>query len=149
MSELRFRPKSDYLHTASWDQLYVLTEHWLTDMGFYNDEIRFLENLIDKYFMWLLDDQKIDNVQTLLRQLETTSKTRDALEQDIRKHLQHIEELKENAFSHDEQEYRDGQENLEEELMKFIHTFKQIKKEVFAATEEIMESEKLRNILTT
>ena len=69
MSELRLRPKSDYLHTAAFEELYVLGEHWQSVMEFYHLELDFLKKLIDKYFIWLLKDEHIAKVQVIVNEI--------------------------------------------------------------------------------
>jgi hypothetical protein len=64
--ELRIRPKSDYIGTANWQQLYALTEHWKSDMEFYKYEIQFLKQLINKYFIWLVEDERINKIRVLV-----------------------------------------------------------------------------------
>ena len=49
MKDFRIRPKDNYINEASWEQLYVLTEHWKSDLVFYHKDLRFLHLLIDKY----------------------------------------------------------------------------------------------------
>ncbi len=67
--ELRVRPKSDYLHKASFEDLYILTEDWKSDIEFYRDESRFLRTLVDKYFIFMIKDGNISKVQSLSNKL--------------------------------------------------------------------------------
>ena len=60
MKNFRIRPKDNYINEASWEQLYVLTEHWKSDLVFYHKDLRFLHLLIDKYFMWISNKENID-----------------------------------------------------------------------------------------
>lgn len=51
MENLGIRPKGDFSWTAEYQQLYILSEHWLSELQFYKDELKFLNHLIDKYFI--------------------------------------------------------------------------------------------------
>ncbi len=146
--ELRIRPKSDYLHKASFENLYILTEHWKSDIDFYRDELRFLHTLIDKYFIWMIKEGNISKVQSLSNKLSKIIDQKKELFNTINKHLLHLEELIENSFSHDEKMFRDEHEILEDEFTEFVKNFKVLKKEIFAITEHVIEDEKLQYLLT-
>ncbi len=53
MSSFRSRPKDRYIEEGDWQPLYVLTEHWKSDLSFYAEDLKFLAHLIDNYFMWI------------------------------------------------------------------------------------------------
>ena len=145
---MRIRPKSDYLNTASWDSLYVLTEHWQKDVDFYKDELRFMSGLISKYFIWMTKDENISKVQKIVVSLKTIENQLKEMDDKLKKHLKSIGLLMENAFSHDEQEFRDEHVQLEEDLVEFMNDYKKLKRDVFTITEHVMESEKLQHLLT-
>lgn len=147
MSEMRIRPKSDYLHTASWEELHILSGHWLSDVAFYKDEIRFLDKLLDKYFIWLLKDDNIQLMQKLIDKIKRAETEAKRLDETIHKHIGRLEALIENAFSHDEQQFRNAHVQLENDLVAFIKELRLVKKEVFAITEKVIESEKLQHLL--
>lgn len=144
---MRIRPKSDYLHTASWEQLYALGEFWQNELAFYQDEMTFFHDLIDKYFMWLMEEPNIEKVQTLIRQLRKSHEKSVELIQKVNKHQMHFEELMENAFSHDEQKFREEHAQLEDEISAFVEGARNLKKEVFSVTENVMENERLKHLL--
>jgi hypothetical protein len=148
MKDLSLRPKSDYLYTASFQELYLLTERWLLDMDFYRDELNFLYKLVDKYFMLLLQDEDISAVQTLIKHIDATKREHFQLDSSMQDHLKHIGVMAENPFSQDEQQFRDEHAMLEKEMEEFIVDFKQTKKEVFAMTEHAMLEEKMKHLLT-
>ena len=147
MSNFRTRPNNDYLYTANWNEVYVLTEHWKSDMAFVADELHFLDDLISKYFIWLTAEENVSKVQELVAQVHKLKERRNELEANINRHLMHIEELMENAFSHDEHQFRDEHVKLEEEMTRLTNDFKNLKKQVFEVTENVIESEKLEHLL--
>ena len=72
MSHFRNRPKGNYIHKADWQQLYRLTEHWKSDLQFYNDDLIFLHHLIEKYFMWISRKENIDMVRLSKRMVSVS-----------------------------------------------------------------------------
>lgn len=146
--ELRIRPKSDYLHNASCEDLYLLTEFWKSEIEFYRIESRFLRMLVDKYFIWLIKDGNIEKVQSLSNKLSKITKHKKELFEKMNLHLKHLEELIENPFSHDETEFRDEHSKLEDEFTEFVKNFKTVKQEIFVSAEHVIEDEKLHHLLT-
>ena len=65
MDNYGIRPLDNYIFEADWQQLYILTEHWLSDLYFYRDDLRFLHHLIDNYFKWLTKAENINKVVAL------------------------------------------------------------------------------------
>jgi len=146
--EMRIRPKSDYLHQADLKALYVLTEHWKSDISFFRDELRFLKNLVDKYFIWLINDDNIRETQSVVNDLSAAGKELQKVSIGIEEHLHQLEKLMENSFPHDEQVFRDEHAELEDAMADITQVFRLLKMQVFELTERIMQEEKIRQLLT-
>lgn len=147
MEELRIRPKSDYIHTATWQELYLLTKHWKSDIKFSNFEVNFFKGLIDKYFDWLTDNENINQVQHLVNILKHLANELEIIDKDITKHLNYIRLFIENEFSHDEQVFRAEHIILEDKLVVFNKALRETKREVFALTEKVIDNEKSEHLL--
>lgn len=147
MTALRIRPNNDFLYTANWQEIYTLTKHWKSDIEFYAYELNFLKNLTNTYFIWLNEDKNIIKVEKLIKTLKDLDKECNSLLEGIQKHLEHISALLENAFIYDEHTFRDEHAVLEEKLVTFNKTFKEVKKLVFESTEEVLNSEKLHYLM--
>lgn len=143
MTEMRIRPKTDYLKTADWEQLYILTEHWHSDMGFYMDEMRFLHKLVDKYFCWITMDENRTKANAIAIDIKKTQQEAIWLKESIEKHLKHISDLVKHRTARDDAEFREEHMLLEDHMADFAKLFRKLKAEVFAVTEFIMETEEL------
>ena len=139
-NEMRLRPKGDYLHTATWDELYVLTEHWKSDQDFFRDEIRFLYKLIDKFFVWLTHDENISNIQSVAARLSELNQEHERINEKLGDHLFNLESLIENEYGGSKEEFREEHVQLEESISEFVKNFREIKKEIFKVSEQIIES---------
>ena len=147
MSNFRNRPKDNYIHEADWKSLFVLTEHWKSDMAFYNEDLKFLHHLIDKYFMWISKKDNIDMVREIEVSLIDTDKKCDTLVKRIDTHLHHLAELIDNPFAYDSHTFRTEHEQLEDDLTLFVKQFRANRKEVFAITELVINGEEMVNRL--
>lgn len=144
---LRVRPKSDYLQKAEWSEIYVLAKHWQSDMDFYRDELRFLRNLVDKYFIWLIRDENIAQVQNMTSKLAEASQQHEQLNEKLKEHLKLLEGLISKSSTINKGEFREKHIELEDHITDFFKTFRSLKKEVFAITEHVVSEEKLKHLL--
>lgn len=143
MNDFRNRPKDNYIKEADWQKLYVLTEHWKSDLMFYKDDLKFLHHLIDKYFLWLSKKENVDMVQEIEVNLLKVDKECESLLERTNNHLQHLAQLIDNSFAYDSHQFRAEHEILEDELTQFVKDFRKNRKEVFAIKKHIIEGEEL------
>lgn len=143
MNDFRSRSKDKYIHESSWQQLYVLTEHWKSDLSFYKDDLKFLHHLIDKYFMWISRKEHIDMVREIEVNLLATDEQCVAILDRINKHLHHLAELIDYSFTNDSHTFRTEHAQLEDDIATFVKTFRSNRKEIFNITNYLMDTEKL------
>lgn len=148
MEEFRFRPLSDYMHTASLEHLYALTKHWESDLEFYKDELKFFNDLIGKYFLFMTREENMEVVQKMQANVIKLDKDRENLIKRMQRHVSRLSQLMGNQFSNDEHEFRNEHQKLENDITTFTKEFRKVKKEVFAITEHVIESERLQHLLT-
>lgn len=146
--ELRTRPKSNYLQSAEWEELHVLTSHWQSDMAFFEDELRFIDVLIDKYFNSLIDPENMDRTKAIAANLSQVKSDREKLTSRIAEHLRHIKELMTNTSTQDAATFRQEHGRLEDDLTEFVKSFRTAKKEIFQLTESIARTEKSKHLIS-
>lgn len=141
MEHLSLRPKGDFTWSAEYQQLYILTEHWKSDLQFYKEDLQFLHRLIDKYFIWLINKEHLDQMRNLASDLSEISKKCDGLLEKTSKHLIHLSELIDDPYKYDSHKFRSEHEELENEIASFLQKLRKIKTEVFAVSEPVIEQE--------
>lgn len=141
MENLSLRPKGDFTWTAEYQELYILTEHWQSDLQFYKGDLRFLHHLIDKYFIWITHKENLDEMKNLASSLYEIGKKCDELLEKTSKHLTHLSELIDDSFKYDSHKFRSEHEELENEIASFVKKFWEIKKDTFAVSEQVIEKE--------
>ena len=142
MDELRIRPRSNYLQTANWQELYLLTKHWKSNIKFANYEINFFKGLVDKYFIWVKDKDQIIQVQHLVNIMKHLSGELENIDKTITKHLNYIRLFLNNNFSRDEEAFRGEHAMLEDKIEGFTKALRETKREIFTLTEEMLKNEK-------
>lgn len=147
MSNREYSQEAKFLKDGPWDELYVITQHWKSDLEFYRDDLRFLHHLIDKYFIWITKAENLILVKELKKELlELNCRSQDLLEK-VAKHLIQLGYLVEDSNRPDSGIIITEHEHLEEELGTFVKLFRKNRKEVFKITEYIVDSEKLASVM--
>ena len=126
---------------GKWNELYALTGHWQSDLKFFKDELRFLNRVINKFFIWLTEDGNVMMARTMVNRLTGLEGRRNALDLEIAKYMSHIRELLQNPFPYDDTRLREQHMELESELAAFVKDFRSLKEEVFELTEQVLETE--------
>ncbi len=143
----RSRPKGVYIHEANWEELYVLTEHWKKDLGFYKEDLLFLHRLIDKYFIWIVKEENNEAVRKILHGVQKMKdKCRDLLEK-VSSHLNRVGNFVEKPEPEEDRLFRIEHEHLEDEIADFVKAFRKNRRDVFEITEHVVDSEKLIGLL--
>lgn len=143
MSNFRNRPVDNYINEANWQQLYLLTKHWKSDLLFYKDDLRFLHRLIKKYLLWISKKENVDLVKEIEISLLIVDKQCTGLLEKTTSHLHHLTELIENPFAYDSHKFRSEHAALEDSLAHFVKDFRKNRKEIFSITEYIIDGEQL------
>ncbi len=141
MENLSIRPKGDFIWTAEYQQLYIVAEHWFTDLQFFKVELKFLNHLFDKYFIMIVHKENLDGVRALALDLSNVGKQCDSLISKVEKHLHHLSELIDDPFKYDSHVFRSDHEELENNLAAFVKHFRGVKAAVFDVSEDVIEKE--------
>ncbi len=132
---------------VNWQELYILTDHWKSDLNFYKDDLRFLHHLIDKYIIWITKDDNLNLVKNIQKNLfEIRNKSMDLMKE-LTTHQGNLGLMVENPVQSSNPQFEKDHEVLEDKISKFVKLFRSNRKEVFNITEYIIDSEELPNIL--
>lgn len=148
MNVQRLSPKDDALHSPYWQEVHALIEHWRSDMEFFRDELNFLRNLIDRYFIWMTMEENLSEVQVAANDVVKLMRERDRVASFIKKHARDLKMLMEGKINLEGREFREDHGQLEDDLACFANKFRSVKKHVFQVSERVLESEKLQHLLS-
>ncbi|WP_339714106.1 hypothetical protein [uncultured Kriegella sp.] len=143
MESFRSRPKSNSIQNSKWQELYILTGHWKSDLLFYKDDLRFLRHLVDKYFVWIEDQANLDDVRRVGETILKATRECEELLGRVDAHLSHLA----NSTDNDSKRFRTEHGELEDELAEFIKRVRQHRVQLFKITEYVIDSEKLQGHL--
>lgn len=147
MNDDRKSTQENNIEEVKWQELYILTDHWKSDLDFYKDDLRFLHHLIDKYIIWITKDENLNMVQDIKKNLfEIQSKSGDLMKE-VNIHLGNLGLMVENPVKSSNPQFLEDHGVLEDKISNFVKLFRSNRKEVFNITEYVIDSEKLPNIL--
>lgn len=132
---------------ANWQELYILSKHWKSDLEFFKQDLRFLQHLVDKYIIWITKKENLEMVTAIQKKEHDLSIKCHQLMNHISDHLNEGRQLIENSADKNEDSFKKNHLSLEKEMAQFVKTFRENRKEVFKVTEYVMDSEELKNIL--
>lgn len=142
MSSYRSRPKGQFIQKADWQDLFLLTEEWRKNLEFYAKDIDFLEHLMDTYFVKLLLRENLDELREIQQDFYSLNAECAILFQRIQLHLTHLKNLIEDPFKYDSYVFRSEHEHLEDEILRFEHQVKTLRRTVFDMVKDVLINEK-------
>ncbi len=142
MISFRTRPKGRYIEQASWQDLYILIEKWKHTIEFKEQEIEFLERLIETYFIKLLLQENLDDLIVLQGDLRNVRIQAKRLLLRTQTHMTHIIDLLDSSIALDEEAFRTELAVLEDHSTDFIDVVKQLCFTVFKLTKSVLDKDK-------
>lgn len=149
MNHLRMRPKDDYIETARWEELRTLSQQWQSDLVYFRGELRFLNNLIGKYLIWFIREDRLPAVQKMVANLNDLSKQSEQLATALEKQRARIQELSTHTLSEDEVRFRQRYRTLEDNLTDFTKDFRGQKIAISAILEHAIDSQEFQRRIST
>ncbi|MGB5239000.1 MAG: hypothetical protein WBM43_12990 [Flavobacteriaceae bacterium] len=130
-----------------WQELYVLSEHWQSDLEFYKDDLRFLHHLVDKYMIWITKSENLEMVREIMLSVFELQKRCTELISEVATHKHNLASLEKDATEELWEKVKTGHGEMEMAIYNFVKEFRANRKEVFRITEYIVDSEELSNLL--
>ncbi|MEQ8687056.1 MAG: hypothetical protein RIE86_17275 [Imperialibacter sp.] len=132
-----------------WSEQYVMAERWQSDLKFDKDELRFLKKLIDKYFLWLIDEKHLETTQKVANRLSHFEKNTLATEAKVARHMHHLAALIENPSLPNASTCENEHNTLKKALADLQMELRAVKKEIFQLAEHVMDSNKAQRLLSS
>lgn len=130
-----------------WKAMFMVAEHWTSDLDFFLDELNFFRKLLDRYLNILTDERIFETTRHLVNGLVQFEKKRKQLETEIKEHLGKLTNMFKNPSPEQSELAFNSHSKLEGLVTDFAKNFKSLKKEVFALSEDAMESDKAKHLL--
>ena len=136
--------KNEVIIKADHKALHALTDHWKSDLGFYKDELQFLDTLIDKYIGLMITDEHRERIRKMTISFSEIEKYSHELDEKVTEHAKNLTHLLQNPFSHEENLIMSEHRQLEDFMAAFVKSFREVKREIFSITAHVLREQKLR-----
>ncbi len=128
--------------------LYQHVHQAMSDMEFYNDEIRFFRNLLDRYLIPLSDKESITKIEETAKLLTELEKQKDTVRRVLKGFIQRADDAIEEPALMTEEQLTELYLTVQEQHAAFIRSFRRFKKCSFAVMEHLLHTEKIQNLVS-
>ena len=129
----------------NWQELYLQSERWISDLSFYTDEIRFLNKLHKLYFSEMVANQSLTVIEDNELRFRKARAICEKLSNTSKSHLRQLAVVINNngigGSSTREIHYR-----LERVIKSFTQSFKANRKAIFSTTRKILKNQKKEEV---
>jgi hypothetical protein len=124
------------------EQMYARAEHWISDYAFFEDEINFLINLLDRYFIGVIvsDSLATELLRSKAKKLLELDGERESIAKQNKEMLSSIPKFLNNEVAFDPQELREEYADIEKEQVGFLKRYRELKQEIFSLSKELQKS---------
>lgn len=139
MKSLTKKTKSKTIYEAYWQELYLLTENWKSDLLFYQEDLYFSHNLINKYNQWISKKNIKNEFQEIEYSIFELIRNCNQL---IDKTIHHLSKISNNIstpFLNDSYGFRTIHDQMEIEFEEFIKMYRASRLKVFSMSDEVIE----------
>lgn len=128
--------------------LNTLCKHQLSELIFLDTEVKFLKNLLDKHFSFMLKDNHLNKVQLISSHLTQFALVKENVIKEVLLHQGNLQAKLKSLLDKSVDFLKLENERIEEELRDLNKLLKHIKKEIFNVYNYLpaMEDMKLANI---
>jgi hypothetical protein len=116
---------------AELEWLNKLCKHQLSELVFLDAEVRFLKNLMEKYFSFMLKDDHLNKVQLISSHLSQFSMVKENVVKEVLFHQGNVQAKLKSLLDKSVDFLKLENERIEEELRDLNKLLKHIKKEIF------------------
>lgn len=126
------------LTANEFEKLYQLNRNHIADMLFFDDEERFLNDLLNKNFMEQLKQEHLNKIKFIHNNLTQLHLVKKNVVKDILTHKGNLEMKFRDIFTHDIYFFELESERVSQEISDLNKSFKKIKKEIFGLFKKII-----------
>lgn len=142
MDNFRYRPKDNFIQEASLDDLLALTKNWESDLIFYKNDLKFLQQLIEVHSVKLLLYEGANEFRDLQNDIQIAIVQCEILLKQTPVFTKHLTHQIDKPHKYDTHILRNNYELFEDDYSQYIETVKIIRLLAFSMLKSILEEEK-------
>lgn len=139
-------PKDSQL-SSELQELYLENKGWLADVLFLEDETRFINKLMNDFFLPAIKQDHLKEMQAIRVKLQALEERRTDLKKLVEKNQQVLETSMSAPDNPTGLGLLDDSSRIQQEIKALFKADNSIKREIFALVEELMQKEKSTHLL--
>lgn len=132
---------------SEWEKMFRQAEVLKSNMKFYSTEMTFLHHLLDRYLLWLIEEESLAGLQLLNSKVKAADQKCSDFITKAESLMNRLGLLIDNPFAQDEHRIQESFRHTEAEATAFETELKRLKNEVFDHVAHTLRSEKARKLL--
>ncbi len=134
---------SDILNkTPDWKNHYLKCEKIKSDLALYSKDLRFLQQLVDRYFDEMVKNEHLDEIRESLIRFQDLCYDWDRLKKRVKDQQSHLIDIIKGASSYDHNTILKEQSSIESGNVVLMKELKMVKKEMFLIAENVLQEKK-------
>lgn len=129
------------------EELHSDSKHWLLELNFIKDEIKFLNHLLASNYLDLLGSDHKDQVELLIKGLNQKKLFGKDLVKAIRRHEKILSALIVTQSVTSNTHFLNQHKELQKAISKHLKKYKKIKKSIFRITEDTRRKKKQKKLI--
>lgn len=132
---------------TEWEKMHNRAESLKSDMEFYSAEMAFLRSLLDRYLLWLIEEESLAGLQLMNSKIKTCDEKCRSFTVKAESLMTRLGLLIENPFTQDEHRIMESYKHTFEESDSFEKEIKRLKHEVFEHVAHTMRTSKAQKLI--
>lgn len=132
---------------TEWEHMFHHAETIKSNMKFYSIEMSFLHQLLDRYLLWLIEEESLAGVQLLNSKVKAADQKCTEFVTKAESLMTRVGLLIENPFTQDEHRIQESFRHTDAESKAFEAELKRLKSEVFDHVAHTLRTEKAKRLL--
>lgn len=129
-------------------KLHRISQRWIADLTFLNDENAFLQDLINLHFIDLCNYDLLPTTRKFSARIAKASKKNNLLLMQLQTHEKQLATLFESEHFKGESNFRKSHKKLAKSFDQHVQSNKIVKNRVFSIIKQIMKHQKQKKLLT-
>jgi len=141
------KPDGELLVQTELAELHESCKNWISELSFWLDELRFMNDLVDKFFIKLSASRRLDHTQQLVSNIARKQYLCNRLLNEILEKEKIISRLIETDKDMEKNELRESLITMEKNVTEFFVEGRLLKKDLFLFVEQIIKEGKANRLL--
>ena len=136
------------LEKISLEKLHQESRNWLSSVAFWNDEVRFMHNLINNNFVYFVSKDRKGSLNALINKITAIEKVDlEALKIKVIKHEEVLSHHLKNHTAFDLDSFNNEHQKISKDFAIFQNNYRLLKGELFRMAEEVLKEKDLKQLV--